>query len=242
MRRTIRLSVALLALALLGIPLAHGHYGLTGDGGVAKDYCEEFFVETYVHDYATGTGFLVSPGGDGAIPPCAVGDGTWDGHYEFAYGGAQLQAYPSVCTEAYADHSPGSTIFVRDSVLSPLGSDVAFSVYADYLNNNPIQEGPNCGDGETDYGVDCVNHCAPAFPPGLDGAYTVYVSGFYGHIYTEEYRDGGLSVGAVALAKSAVAMATDHNHAHYCPGTLGAPLKPVAPPPVDAEPPQAPLL
>ena len=242
MTKVTRIHFAALALVLAAFPLADGHATPVGGGGTAKDYCEVPFFDTASHDYATGTGFLVSPAGDGAIPPCPFDDGTWDGHYEFAYGGAQLQAAASVCTEAYADHAQGSLIAVHDTIYSPLGFDVTFSVYADTLNNNPIPEEPNCGDFETDYGVDCVNACAPGFPPGMDGAYTVYVSGTYGHVYTGASEEGfGLSVGALALVNAAAGVAKDHGHFHYCPGTLGAPLKPVVPPPVDATPPQPPM-
>ena len=133
--------------------------------------------------FTRSLGLVLGQSSDGSIPPCPFGDSTWDGHYEFAYGGARLQAAASVCTDAYADHTPGSIIHVVDAVLTlQLASDVAFSVYADTLNNDPVPWEPNCGDFESDYGVDCVNSCAPGFPPGLDGTYQVYVSGTTGHI------------------------------------------------------------
>ena len=172
--------LSLVAL-LTAAPLSFAHEGMTGQ---PKHYCETPFAHTAVHEYgAPGTGSVIFIGSDWSLPPCPYGDTTWDGHLEFAFGGAWLQARDSDCTTAYADHAPGSTIKVYDAVLSAVGSDVAFSVYADTLNNDPIPSEPNCGDFESDYGVDCVNECAPGFPPGLDGTYQVYVSGTTGHIY-----------------------------------------------------------
>ena len=202
----------LIAAVLVAGPLTQAHDGGTGQ---PKSWCESYGWDTPRHEYATGTGFLLLDSrlamphwwddwdieepllvhlpGDGSVPPCPYGDTTWDGHDEFAIGGAWLQAAQSPCTEAYADHTPGTLILVSDAVLTPLGSDVAFSVYADTLNNDPVPSEPNCGDFESDYGIDCVNQCAPGFPPGLDGTYQVYVSGFNGHIYAEgayECMDG----------------------------------------------------
>ena len=171
----------LVLLALTLAPLSAAH-----DGGVGapKSHCETPGSDTGHHEYGPpGSGFVIFLGLDGSVPPCPYGDTTWDGHIEFAFGGTWLQAAVTLCTEAYADHTPAPFISVYDAVLTPLGSDVAFSVYADTLNNDPIPSEPNCGDFESDYGVDCVNHCTPAFPPGLDGSYQVYVSGTTGHIY-----------------------------------------------------------
>ena len=161
--------------------------------------------DTWIHEYETGTGFMLIgprssatapriqatfvPPADGSIPPCPYGDTTWDGHHEFAYGGAWLQAAHSVCAESYPDHFPGTLVWVYDSFLGGLGSDVAFSVYADWLDNDPLQSEPTCGDFESDYGMDCINICAPGFPPGLDGSYQVYVSGTTGHVYTGYLRE-----------------------------------------------------
>ena len=150
-----------------------------------KQECEDV-QNGQTHLYgAPALGFVIFIGSDWSIPPCNFGDTTWDGHYEYAFGGAWLQAATSACTAAFADHAPGATITVYDNQLTgTLQSDVAFSVYADTLNNDPIPSEPNCGDFESDYGVDCVNSCAPAFPPGLDGSYQVYVSGTSGSIST----------------------------------------------------------
>ena len=172
-------SVAL--ATLLAAPFSAAH----PDGTVSpKTQCETF-ADTGTHDYgppAIGSGLYLPR--DAAVPPCPYGDTTWDGHLEWALGGAWLQAAASVCTDAYPDHAPGATITVVDAVLTTqLGSDVAFSVYADYLNNDPIPSEPNCGDWESDYGIDCVNSCAPSFPPGLDGTYQVFVSGTMGHVF-----------------------------------------------------------
>lgn len=171
----------LLAAALL-LPAAGAH-----DGGFAapKTQCESG-SETRTHEYGPpSTGFNTWMLTDASIPPCPYGDTTWDGHHEFAMGGTILMAgsHSQICWGAYADHAPGWSITVVDDTLSFLGSDVAFDVYADTMNNNLVPENPNCGDGFADYGVSCVNSCAPGFPPGLDGAYHVYVSGTSGHVY-----------------------------------------------------------
>lgn len=116
---------------------------------------------------------------------CPQGLGQGDGHAEWAIGGALLgaSAMYEICYGAYiADHTPGSLIWVYDEVLTPLGAGVHFYVYADYLTNVPPIAGPDCGDFESDYGVSCVDACPPGFPPGSDGTYQVYVSGFYGHV------------------------------------------------------------
>ena len=170
-----------IAAALLAAPLAFAHEGSIG---APKPECEDA-DDVWMHDYgAPSPGFVIFLGLDGSVPPCPYGDTTWDGHFEYAHGGTWIQAAASVCTDAYPDAAPGVFIWVYDAILShQLGSDVAFSVYADTQNNNPVQEPPNCGDFESDYGVDCINYCAPAFPPGLDGSYQVYVSGTTGHIY-----------------------------------------------------------
>ena len=173
------MAALLLAAPLSLTPATHAH---EGGIGLPKTQCEDT-KEVGVHEYgAPSMGFLIFLARDGAVPPCPYGDATWDGHLEFAFGGAWLQAAASVCTEAYADHAPGAPITVTDTVLSQFGSNVAFSVYTDTLNNDLFQNEPNCGDFESDYGVDCVNQCAPGFPPGLDGTYQVYVSGTTGHI------------------------------------------------------------
>ena len=168
-----------------GAGASPGGDGLKRVRAAPKAECETSSTQTSLHSYgAPGTGFVIFLGSDGSVPPCPYGDTTWDGHYEWAFGGAWLMAGPmaEACFGAYADHTPGTVIRVFDMVLSAVGSDVAFSVYADTMNNDPVPSEPNCGDFESDYGVDCVNQCAPAFPPGLDGSYQVYVSGTTGDI------------------------------------------------------------
>lgn len=155
--------------------------------GLPEDDCEEPFVGTLVHPYGPATGRVLSPPRDGAVPPCAYGDGTWDGHLEFALGGAWLLAAEpgaSICFGGYADHDAGTEIFVYDVAFWSVGSDVAFSVASDNLNNMPPLDpnAPNCGDHESDFAADCVNRCTPGFPPGLDGSYQVYVQGTSGHV------------------------------------------------------------
>ena len=179
----LRLLPMLTAMFLLSPPaLAH----LDPYMGAPKSQCEGS-SDTSIHDYGDGGGgFVVFMISDNSIPPCPYGDTTWDGHYEYGIGGGALLADDfgaQLCWFAYADHVPGAVITVFDTSLGLLGGDVAFSVYADTQNNLPVSGEFNCGDGLSDYGIDCVNSCAPGFPPGLDGSYQVYVSGTNGHIF-----------------------------------------------------------
>ena len=173
-----------IAAALLAAPLAFAHPEDNNQGaGQPKTWCETS-ADVNVHEYGPpATGFVIFLGLDGSIPPCPYGDTTWDGHIEYAHGGGWVQASASVCTEVYADYAPGSPITLYDLILTASGSGVAFSIYADTQNNDPVPSEPNCGDFESDYGVDCVDACAPGFPPGLDGSYQIYVSGTTGHFY-----------------------------------------------------------
>ena len=172
----------MLLLALTLAPLSGAH---EGGVGAPKTHCETPFTDTAHHEYgAPATGEVIFLGLDASVPPCPYGDTTWDGHIEFAFGGAWLQAATSACVDVYADHAPGTEISVYDAVLTPLGIDVLFSVYADTERDpNLPPEEPNCGDFQSDFGINCVNTCTPGFPPGLDGSYQVYVSGTTGHIY-----------------------------------------------------------
>ena len=183
------LQVLLLVALFAGAPLSGAHPD--GVGG-PKPSCEAALDDLSVHEYgAPSTGFLLLLEGDFSVPPCDHDDGSWDGHYEFAHGGARLLASEpgaAACFGTYADHVPGGIIRVEDAVLAMAGADVVFSVYADTQNNDPFPREPDCGDFESDYGVDCVNQCAPGFPPGLDGSYVVYVQGTTGHVVSEAAR------------------------------------------------------
>lgn len=194
MRTTFVISIA---AALAITPLAFAHV----DGGVAgtpKDYCEPARWDRS-HDYGPSTGFLLFFPLDGNGQDCD-GDydpsnpdtetADYDGHAEFTFGGALLTAaqVPGCNDGAWVDHPPFPTVQVWDAFLSLIPSDVSFSVASDTLNNIPPLDpnAPNCGDLESDYGVDCVNQCSVGFPPGLDGTYQVYVNGVVGHVWTND--------------------------------------------------------
>lgn len=216
-----RTFAAMLATLLLAAPLAFASHLPVG---APRTNCEPL-AGAKSHEYVTGLGFAMLGGepshtafpagviihpttfapntrtalgnalADGSIPPCAFGDGTWDGHLEFGYGGAWLFARSGTgapsnggtlpCWGAPADHSSMPTISVFDHVIDVvLGTGTSFSVYADTYNNLSVIDfnTANCGDFESDLGVDCVTLCFIGFPPGLDGTYQVYVAGFSGVI------------------------------------------------------------
>lgn len=177
------LLAALLAMTPLWTADTAGH-------GLPRPWCESP-ADMEIHEYApVAVGVFAFLPIDASIPPCPYGDTTWDGHYEFVQGGAILQAAASVCTTAYPDHAPQTMITVVDEVwageFDVAGRKVVlhspFSVYADTLNNDPIPSDPNCGDFQSDYGIQCLDSCVPGFPPGLDGTYQVFVSGVMGHV------------------------------------------------------------
>jgi len=176
------------ALSIPSFGLAHED----GTAGIPKNYCETGF-EPQAHDYGDpALGFVIFLGQDGNLQgecdsdPNTVAD--YDGHIEFAHGGAWLTAAASPgCNDGdLVDHSPNPTVYAVDDVLTPRGVPVTFSVYADTLNNIPPVDPaePNCGDFESDFGADCTDSCAIGFPPGLDGTYQVYVNGGHGHVLT----------------------------------------------------------
>ena len=180
MNKTYLLAVA---AALLAAPLAFAHpYDPaghpTGMIGLPKHWCEDA-DDVKIHEYGPpALGAIILLGLDGSIPPCPYGDTTWDGHWEWAAGGAILIAGPEAiaCYGAYPDYTPGSEIWVYDEILTPLGSGVSFEVGVD---TTPAP----CGDGLIDLSIQCVDYCAPGFPPGIDGVYYVFVSGTTGHVY-----------------------------------------------------------
>ena len=121
-------------------------------------------------------------------PPVA----DWDGHNEFAFGGAWIlvttgagvpSADPTVgagtayCFGADGHHASYGPATVTDLVL---GQTVAFSVYSDTVDLTGT--GSGCGDFISDHSAICVGTCTVTFPPGIDGAYVVFVTGTAGHI------------------------------------------------------------
>lgn len=110
---------------------------------------------------------------------------TWDFHFEYAVGGAWLFAGDEAlaCWGGYPDHDPRTLIRVEDAVLTPLGVNVEFDVYVDTMNNGPFPTTPDCGDFESEIGINCVGSCVPWMGPGRDGTYQIFVHGTTGHIY-----------------------------------------------------------
>jgi hypothetical protein len=120
----------------------------------------------------------------------------WDGHNEFAFGGAwilvssgdgtpsgdpTLGAGTAYCFGAEGHHAKYGPFLVEDIALE---TGVLFSVASDTVD---ITESPSgCGDFESDNSSDCIDTCKVTFLPGLDGAYVVYVQGAAGHVITFE--------------------------------------------------------
>jgi hypothetical protein len=119
-------------------------------------------------------------------PPVA----DWDGHDEFALGGAVLlvetgsgEADPTAgsgslyCYGGIGHHPAFGPFTVTDVVL---GAGATFTVTSDRIDLLGLGDG--CGDFKSDDSSDCVGTCAVTFGPGLDGAYVVYVQGTSGHV------------------------------------------------------------
>jgi hypothetical protein len=180
-----------LALTALLAPLAYAHE----PKGTQKNYCE-YFSDWAFHDYQTDfSAFFLVLGIDGNQAGDCNGDGLpgdYDGHHEWAYGGAWLlvesgfglpSVDPSVgagtlyCFREWGHHPYFGPIYVDDTAF---GSGTAFRVAADNVDLTGLGEG--CGDGFMDTWTDCVGSCAVTFLPGLDGSYHVHVSGTAGHV------------------------------------------------------------
>lgn len=184
-----KLFVLLLVAAVA--PMAEGH----DMGGTPKLYCEWEAGDWNVHDFGSGDGFSLSAATSGHEDDCigaSLGDAT---HYEYADGGAYLvsgsdAAQANACGWETPDHPSFPVVFAHDLMLP---EPVKFWVYADSMNNLPPVDPsePNCGDLEADVGVECLDVCAVAFPPGLDSTYLVFVeAGRTGHVWTGTYVDG----------------------------------------------------
>ena len=121
--------------------------------------------------------------------------GDWDGHNEYALGGAWLLAVsgngvpsadPSVgagtlyCYGAEGHHANDAWVSVEDVTF---GAGASVLLGADTIDMTGLGEG--CGDGEDDVFVRCPPTCMAPFSAGLDGSYRVYVEiGTQGHVYT----------------------------------------------------------
>ena len=180
------LHILLLLAVTLAVPFTGAHpMGV----GLPKTVCESP-RDMPQHEYGPpATGLVIALGQDGAVPPCPAWDPTWDGHLEFAAGGAWLLACDFSCGAGYgdgaltcwgawSDHAPSPTVTVDDAALLVVG----FEVWADRISLFP--QVPECGDFEADAHVVCVNACQIPFGPGLDGSYAIYVQGTTGHVFS----------------------------------------------------------
>lgn len=167
-----------LAAALLAAPLALAHE----PRGTPKNYCEPT-SEWSVHEYGV---LPLTRHNGGGVGCGSLGDGHAE--YDFTGAGALILAesgtgLPSqggsgslYCYGTWADHAPYGPATVDDLVL---GSGAAFDVAADTVDVAAVGNG--CGDFQDDVLVSCIGTCTVPFPPGLDGAYRVYVQGTRGH-------------------------------------------------------------
>ena len=171
----------LLSASLLALPFALAH----DPAGTPKNYCEEPAWDWQVHDYAPpATGLYRSAPQDGNILFDCNGDGTpadYDGHQEWALGGAMLSVYTGdglssgslVCYGEVGHHPEFGTIGVTDLVFG--AAVVPFWVSADHFSVIPPTSWEDCGDFEAEVSVGCIGFCSVSFPPGRDGAYHVCV-------------------------------------------------------------------
>jgi hypothetical protein len=225
LRRMNRIHLVSLVAVLLATPMVTAH----DPAGTPKNYCEPQ-AEWLVHDYgAPASGGLVLGNEDGNLagdcdpgftPPQPYVDvdpadplasdagytgfnppaADWDGHGEYALGGAWLlvetgngepSADPAVgagtawCFGAEGHHPSFGPFGVEDVIL---GSGVSFSVASDTQDLTGTGEG--CGDFENDESADGVGYLdSVTFPPGLDGAYVVHVQGTAGHVQAKAGPD-----------------------------------------------------
>jgi hypothetical protein len=146
-------------------------------------------VGPILEGYVEADVIFLGPPADGSLN--CVGFDSYDGHSEYAVGGAWLLdgSYGQIdsleCYGEYGHHeSPVfEPITVEDVVISELGVPVRFLVGADTVNALPVEPyEPDCGDFELDVIARCEGSCTVGFLPGLDGAYVVFVDGTMGHV------------------------------------------------------------
>ena len=183
--------------------LAFAPFALAHDpAGTPKTYCEVFDWD--VHDYGSGgPGFALAFFMDGNLDDCD-GDGVpqdFDGHSEYAQGGAWILACELACgldgtgagaTACFgepAHHAYYGPFEVNDVVFgsTPPGIVWVAADYVDVLGVNP------CGDFVSQDWAGFVGGCPcyVTFPPGLDGSYWVYISAGQGHVVWSGGSGGG---------------------------------------------------
>lgn len=111
----------------------------------------------------------------------------FDGHKEFATGGAWLLACDAACgssgTGAGAQACWGEMAHHGWSVTVwdiGIGAGASFTIGVDDVDVTGLND--PCGDRLVDVSMECIGSCTPFFPPGLDGAYQVFVQGTQGHV------------------------------------------------------------
>lgn len=159
----------LAAFALVLTPAALGHV----PAGTPKTYCE-WVPDAYTHDYGPSPGNATMTGlddynlhdCDNVFPPA-----DFDGHREFANGGARLHAdiAATTCYGGISEHPSFPIIQITDNVHP---SNVLALVAIDSVD---LTGALPCGDGVMDADVPCIDLCAVGLAPGLDGAYHVFV-------------------------------------------------------------------
>jgi hypothetical protein len=196
-------NVNLVPLAILLItPVVMGHHthaGVSSPDGTPKWWCEdpaEWGVHEYTstHPVLSSSGYDLSdpllaapaPPIDGDTQSCSGGLLDFDGHPEYAVGGAVLQVETRAACDPQSGHHPAfGPIWVRDNIA---GSTISFLIASDTASSvDTPPDLPSCGDGVFDEATVCVNVCTVTFRPGLDGAYTVLVASVLfsgGHVGT----------------------------------------------------------
>ena len=154
-----------------------------------------------MHEYAAGgTGLFLAGFHDGAAMPCAwrdLGETPADGHSETSHGGAWILSHSgyrtgSVWCHGEEPHHPWYGPFRVEDAAQPSG--VYFLVSADTesrVSTDPATQ-IECGDYDHDVAQLCVDVCTVTFPPGLDGAYLVFLGAYQG---TKALPEGALHPG-----------------------------------------------
>jgi hypothetical protein len=189
-------------------PPADGHLIFLGqDGNIVED-CDEsgsnVSVFYCIDPLLTPEACAACPDPDDPPEICEIvlPAADFDGHIEFAFGGAWLSVTTvPECNSEVGHHPQFGPITVEDAVF---GATVAFWVASDFNNSIPPTDPnePNCGDFESDNGSECIGSCTVTFPAGLDGTYQVYVGGGVSVDTGGETPEADVSVGTYGHIRS----------------------------------------
>lgn len=167
-------------LLLLAAPFGAGHPDLPG---LPDPHCESTAPEWSDHDYGpVANGVVILTFIDGNVEDCGGdgGPGDYDGHSEYARGGAWILACEEgcgglgggdgafACFGEHAHHDQYGPFTVDDFASGPT---VPFYVAIDDIGPVILP----CGDGLLDHATLCVGTCVVTFGPGYDGSYHVFV-------------------------------------------------------------------